>query len=49
MPLVYFPGYDAKPQCLKQDRIEICDHDSSVELDQVLKDQSTPAISARLD
>src|SRR3984957_1695458 len=31
-----------------QDRIEICDHDSSVELDQVLKDQLTPAISARL-
>jgi hypothetical protein len=29
-------------------RIEICDHDSSVELDQVLKDQLTPAISARL-
>ena len=28
--------------------IEICDHDSSVELDQVLKDQLTPAISARL-
>jgi len=25
-----------------------CDHDSSVELDQVLKDQLTPAISARL-
>src|ERR1700677_2784720 len=32
----------------RQDRIEICDHDSSVELDQVLKDQATPAISARL-
>src|SRR6202162_6377241 len=32
----------------RQDRIEICDHDSSVELDQVLKDQLTPAISARL-
>jgi len=31
-----------------QDRIEICDYDSSVELDQVLKDQLTPAISARL-
>src|ERR1700722_7731679 len=31
-----------------QDRIEICDHDSSVELDQVLKDQPAPAISARL-
>src|SRR5580698_9386463 len=31
-----------------QDRIEIYDHDSSVELDQVLKDQLTPAISARL-
>src|SRR6195952_2722397 len=31
-----------------QDRIKICDHDSSVELDQVLKDQWTPAISARL-
>src|ERR1022692_3170203 len=30
------------------DRIKICDHDSSVELDQVLKDQLTPAISARL-
>src|SRR5450432_1204194 len=28
--------------------VEICDHDSSVELDQVLKDQATPAISARL-
>src|ERR1035438_2864663 len=28
--------------------IELSDHDSSVELDQVLKDQSTPAISARL-
>src|SRR3984957_8006585 len=28
--------------------VEICDHDSSVELDQVLKDQLTPAISARL-
>src|SRR6202521_138789 len=27
---------------------EVCDHDSSVELDQVLKDQPTPAISARL-
>src|SRR5580692_11609603 len=27
---------------------EICDHDSSVELDQVLKDQLTPAISVRL-
>jgi hypothetical protein len=32
----------------RQDRIEVCDHDSSVELDQVLKDQSTPAISTRL-
>src|ERR1700712_5631964 len=31
-----------------QDRIKICDHDSSVELHQVLKDQLTPAISARL-
>src|ERR1039458_4912550 len=28
--------------------IELSDHDSSVELDQVLKDQLTPAISARL-
>jgi len=28
---------------------EIRDQDSSVELDQVLKDQLTPAISARLD
>src|SRR5580700_3165033 len=28
--------------------VEISDHDSSVELDQVLKDQATPAISARL-
>ena len=28
--------------------IELFDHDSSVELDQVLKDQLTPAISARL-
>src|ERR1700716_1396694 len=37
------------PNCRpRQDRIEICDHDSSVELDQVLKDQLTPAISARL-
>ena len=33
---------------MRQDRIEICDLDSSVELDQVLKDQLTPAISARL-
>jgi hypothetical protein len=32
----------------RQDRIEICDHDSSVELDQVLKDQPTPTISPRL-
>jgi hypothetical protein len=32
----------------RRDRIEICDHDSSVELDQVLKDQLTSAISARL-
>src|ERR1700712_5538364 len=31
-----------------QDRIKIRDHDSLVELDQVLKDQLTPAISARL-
>ena len=31
-----------------QDRIETCDHGSSVELDQVLEDQPTPAISARL-
>ena len=30
------------------DRIEITVHDSSVELDQVLKDQTTPGISARL-
>src|SRR5450755_1613695 len=28
--------------------VEICDHDSSVELEQVLEDQLTPAISARL-
>src|SRR5450432_1270138 len=28
--------------------VEICDHDSSVELDQVFKDQLTPAISAPL-
>src|ERR1700682_1260742 len=27
---------------------DVCDHDSSVEFDQVLKDQLTPAISARL-
>src|SRR5580704_12506521 len=27
---------------------QICDHDSSVELDQVLKDQPTPSVSARL-
>ena len=27
----------------------VCDHDSSVELDQVLKDQLTPTVSARLD
>jgi hypothetical protein len=32
----------------RQDRIEICDHDSLAELNQVLKDQLTPAISARL-
>src|SRR5664279_3690124 len=31
-----------------QDRIEISDHDSSVELDQVLEDQPAPAISPRL-
>jgi hypothetical protein len=37
------------PLSTRQDRIEICDHDSSVELDQVLKNQLTPAISARLD
>src|SRR6267154_2301146 len=37
------------PSCRpRQDLIELCDHDSSVELDQVLKDQLTPAISARL-
>src|SRR5580704_17164126 len=36
------------PLSTRQDRIEMCDHDSSVELDQVLKDQLTPAISARL-
>src|ERR1700733_15540839 len=36
------------PLSTRQDRVEICDHDSSVELDQVLKDQLTPAISARL-
>src|SRR6202030_682128 len=36
------------PLSTRQDRIELCDHDSSVELDQVLKDQLTPAISARL-
>src|ERR1700680_251389 len=36
------------PLSTRQDRIEICDHDSSVELDQVLKDQLTPAIFARL-
>src|ERR1700719_1814458 len=36
------------PLSTRQDRIELCDHDSSVELDQVLKDQVTPAISARL-
>src|SRR5580692_5080334 len=27
---------------------DVCDHDSSVELNQVLKDQLTPAIAARL-
>src|SRR5450755_3022169 len=27
---------------------DVCDHDASVELDQVLEDQLTPAISARL-
>lgn len=27
---------------------DACDHDSSVELDQVLEDQLPPAISARL-
>src|SRR5450432_1692174 len=37
------------PLSTRQDRIEVCDHDSSVELDQVLKDQLTPAISARLN
>src|SRR6202022_1468588 len=36
------------PLSTRRDRIAICDHDSSVELDQVLKDQLTPAISARL-
>src|ERR1700736_3320353 len=36
------------PLSTRQDRIEICAHDSSVELDQVLKDQLPPAISARL-
>src|ERR1700680_5014407 len=36
------------PLSTRQDRIEICDHDSSVELDQVLEDQLTPAISPRL-
>src|ERR1700681_907915 len=36
------------PLSTRQDRIDTCDHDSSVELDQVLKDQLTPAISARL-
>src|ERR1700730_937745 len=36
------------PLSTRQDRIEICEHDSSVKLDQVLKDQLTPAISARL-
>jgi hypothetical protein len=36
------------PLSTRQDRIEIYDHDSLVELDQVLKDQLTPAISARL-
>src|SRR5580700_325161 len=36
------------PLSTRQDRIEMCDHDSSVELDQVLKDQLAPAISARL-
>src|SRR6202161_1866794 len=36
------------PLSTRQDRITSCDHDSSVELNQVLKDQLTPAISARL-
>src|ERR1700730_10479012 len=36
------------PLSTTQDRIEMCDHDSSVELDQVLKDQLPPAISGRL-
>src|ERR1700737_931324 len=36
------------PLSTRRDRIELFDHDSSVELDQVLKDQLTPAISARL-
>src|SRR5882724_1074278 len=37
------------PSCRpRQDRIEICDRDSSVELDQVLEDQLTPTISSRL-
>src|SRR5664279_2934978 len=31
-----------------KDRVEISDHDSSVELDQVLEDQPAPAISPRL-
>src|SRR5664279_5318215 len=31
-----------------KDRVEICDHDSSVELDKVLENQPTPAISPRL-
>jgi hypothetical protein len=30
------------------DSIDICDHDLSVELDQVLKGEFTPGISARL-
>ena len=37
------------PLSTRQDRIEIRDHDSSVELDQVLEDQLTPAITACLD
>src|SRR5450631_3332963 len=45
------PSLQSKCGCpfsTRQDRIEICDHDSLAELNQVLKDQLTPAISARL-
>ena len=47
------PSIDGSPSpsmsgaAARQDRIEICDHDLPVEFDQVIKDQLTPAVSAR--